>query len=361
MGNNIQEKLSRNRGFYEMQETDRPMLGCFIGGWEDLSRYSTTVHKFITPGIVSAEDIVQEAFIPMYDDFIANLDYDNDDFIRGVEPVNSIPWSEAALGCPVRFTGKNFWSSPMGRQKFEALMDSGKDPAENNLWIEKYGQFIDFLAARYPDYPIGQSITRGSLDMLCAALGDSEVILLSVLEPDFIERGLKYCEQILYKLCDVQTEHFPMYHGGYGMGYYLFWMDKPSFRLQQDGIALLNPTLYEELVHPSSVRLAKHAKSCVFHTHSTTNYIMDKLVENPYIDVVQVTKDAGSVPIEDMIKAMQVIQAAGKPVLFKGRLTYDEAIAISKNVDKRGLCLGVVTDTKESADGVMAMLKSIDW
>lgn len=357
----IAEKLRRNKVFYEMQDTDRPMLGCFIGGWEDLSRYSTTVHKFITPGIVSAEDIVPEAFVQMYDDFIPKLAYENDDFIRGVEPVNSIPWSEAALGCPVRFTGKNFWSAPMGREKFEELLDSGVDPAENNPWIEKYAQFLDFLTARYPDYPIGQSITRGSLDMLCAALGDSEVILLSLLEPDFVERGLKYCERILNKICDVQIEHFPKYHGGYGMGYYLFWMDKPSFRLQQDAIALMNPDIYESLIHPSSIRIASHAPGCVFHTHSTHNFIMDKLVQNPYIDVVQVTKDAGSVPVEDMIESMQVIQAAGKPVLFKGRLTYDEAIAISKNVDKRGLCLGVVTDTNETADETMAMLKSIDW
>ena len=111
----------------------------------------------------------------------------------------------------------------------------------------------------------------------------------------------------------------------------------------------------------SCLRIAGHAPACVFHTHSTTNFIMDKLVQNPYVDIVQVTKDAGTVPVGDMIRAMQTIQAAGKAVLFKGRLTYEEALEISRSVDKRGLCLGVVTDTNETADETMEMLRSINW
>ncbi len=355
------EKLERNRAFYEMKDVDRPLMGCYIGGWEDLSRYSTRVHEFIRPGYVSADDITPQAFIEMYDNFLPKNMYQNDDFVRGLEPVNSIPWSEAMLGCPIRFTGKNFWSGQIGVEQMDKMMDSGVDPAENNPWISKYAEFIKFLASRYPDQPIGQSITRGSLDMVCAAIGDQNAIIMAMTEPDHLDRMVKFCESILNKICDVQVELFPKYYGGYGMGYYCVWMHKPSVRIQQDAIALMNPDIYESIIHPSCVRLAKHAPGCVFHTHSTTNYIMDKLVQNEYIDIVQVTRDAGTVPIEDMIKAMKVIQAAGKPVLYKGRLTRDEAELLSREVDKRGLCLGIVTETNESADEIMAMLKDINW
>ncbi|MGI6028004.1 MAG: hypothetical protein ACOX81_01170 [Candidatus Heteroscillospira sp.] len=357
----IAEKLRRNKAFYEMQDVDRPLMGCYIGGWEGLSKYSNRVHEYITPGIVSADDITTEAFTEFYDNFLPKVSYENDDFVRCLEPVNPIPWSEAALGCPIRFTGQNFWTDHMGKEKFDALMDSGADISENNPWINKYVEFIEFLKARYPGYPVGQSIIRGSIDMLCAAIGDQEVIMNAMVEPEYIERGLRFCESILNKICDVQVEHFPKYHGGYGMGYYSVWMEKPSVRIQQDNIALMNPDIYEELIHPSCLRLAKHAPGCIFHTHATTHYVMDKLVQNPYLDIVQVSKDAGSVPIEEMIRAMKIIQKAGKPILFKGAINRDEAQAIADNIDKRGLCLGIVTDTNETADEVMDMLKSINW
>ena len=357
----MREKLERNRAFYEMKDVDRPLMGCYIGGWEDLSRYSTSVHEFINPGIVSADDITPKAFIEMYDNFLPKISYQNDDFVRGLEPVNSIPWSEAALGCPIRFTGKNFWSGQMGMDRLIELMDMDTDIAENNPWINKYVEFIRFLADRYPDYPIGQSITRGSLDMVCAAIGDQNAIILAMTDPELLDRAIKFCESILNKICDVQVENFPKYYGGYGMGYYCIWMHKPSVRIQQDAIALMNPEIYEKIIHPSCVRLAQHAPGCVFHTHSTTNFIMDKLVQNEYLDVVQVTRDAGSVPMNDMIKAMKIIQAAGKPVLFKGRITRDEAKQVSCELDKKGLCLGIVTENNDTADEIMAMLKSINW
>lgn len=361
MNDKIIEKIERNKAFVAMRDVDRPLMGCYVGGWEDLSKYSTNVHKFIKPGIVSADDITTTAFTEMYDNFLPKISYQNDDFIRCLEPVNPIPWSEAALGCSIRFTGKNFWSEHMGQERFDKLLAVGGSIAEDNPWIAKYAEFIDFLAERYPDYPVGQSITRGSVDMLCAAIGDQNVIISALTEPNYVERGLKLCESILNKICDVQVEHFPKYYGGYGMGYYAVWMEKPAVRIQQDAIALMNPDIYSELIHPSCIRLARHAPGCIFHTHATTNYIMDRLVQNPYLDIVQVTKDAGCVPMEDMIQAMQIIQASGKAVLYKGRITRDELELVRKNVDKRGLCLGIVTETNETADEIMAMMKSVNW
>ena len=357
----ILEKIERNKAFYEMRDTDRPLLGCYIGGWEGLSKYSTHVHEYIAPGLVTADDITTEAFTEFYDNFLPKISYENDDFVRCLEPVNPIPWSEAMLGCPVRFSGQNFWTDQMGKEAFDELMENDFPIEENNPWLNKYVEFIDFLKARYPGRPVGQSIIRGSIDMLCAALGHEEVIIDALEEPEYIDRGLKYCERILNKICDVQIEHFPKYYGGYGMGYYSIWMDRPSLRIQADNVALMNPKIYEDLIHPSCLRLAKHAPGCIFHTHSTSHFIMDKLVDNPWLDIVQVSKDAGDVPIAEMIRAMKIIQKAGKPILFKGAIGREEAQAIADNIDKRGLCLGVVTDTNETADGVMEMLTSINW
>ena len=361
MDDRIHEKIERNKAFIEKRDVDRPLIGCYIGGWEDLSKYTSNLNKFIRPGIVSADDITTDAFTEMYDNFLPKISYQNDDFVRCLEPVNPIPWSEAALGCKIRFTGKNFWTEHMGEEKFDKLLEVGSNIAENNPWINKYAEFIDFLAERYPGYPIGQSIIRGSLDMLCAAIGDQAVILSALSDPEYIERGLKLCESILNKICDVQIEHFPTYYGGYGMGYYSVWMDKPAIRIQQDAIALMNPEIYSNLIHPSCLRLAAHAPGCIFHTHATSNYIMDRLVQNSYLDIVQVSKDAGCVSMEDMIKAMQIIQDSGKAVLYKGRITKSELELVRKNVDKRGLCLGIVTETNETADEIMDMMKGVNW
>ena len=120
----ILAKIERNKAYYEMRDTDRPLLGCYIGGWEGLSKYSNRVHEYITPGIVDANDITTEAFTEFYDNFLPKISYENDDFVRCLEPVNPIPWSEAMLGCPIRFTGQNFWTEHMGKEKFDELMES---------------------------------------------------------------------------------------------------------------------------------------------------------------------------------------------------------------------------------------------
>lgn len=361
MSDKILEKIERNKVFTSMAETDRPLMGCYIGGWEDLSKYTKSLHTKIKPGIVTADDITTEAFTEMYDNFLPKISYKNDDFVRCLEPVNPIPWSEAALGCPIRFTGKNFWTEHIGQEAFDELVATKPDISKNNPWILKYVEFIEFLKERYPNVPVGQSILRGSLDMLCAAVGDQPIIINSMVEPEYVDTGLKYCETILNEICDEQTAHFPKYHGGYGMGFYSLWMDKPAVRIQQDNIALMNPTIYEELIHPSCLRLASHANGCIFHTHATTHYVMKELAANPHLDIVQVSRDAGAVPIESMIQAMQDVQAAGLPVLFKGKLDRNDLELISKKVDKRGLALGIVTDSNETADEAIELMKSINW
>lgn len=126
INHSIEAKIERHRAFLERSRTDRPLVGC-IQGWENISRYVQDTEAFWPEGKVKLKDFSSGRFLPMYRSYAATLD-ETDDLFRTLEPFPFFPWTEAAIGCPVMYTGKNFWSSPVEELK----TDHGFE-----RWIEK--------------------------------------------------------------------------------------------------------------------------------------------------------------------------------------------------------------------------------
>lgn len=243
MNEKIAQKIDRHRKFLRYGETDRPIVGFFIGGWEGLNRYSDNSENLFPKGLISYEDITTDKFYQIYKNYSKNLLYD-DDFVRTLEPVHLIPWAEAASGCPINFTGQNFWSEKIGFEKTKERIDNM--PISDNPWIKKYGEFIKFLACEFPDFAIGQSILRGPLDIMCALVGDSETIYNLYDEPEFIKKGLSVFADVFNEFIRVQNMYAPKYFGGYGgIGFYM-WTPGNVCRIQEDAMALITPTHYDE-------------------------------------------------------------------------------------------------------------------
>ncbi|MGE4284474.1 MAG: hypothetical protein AB7G87_12280 [Clostridia bacterium] len=358
MKERIAERIDRHRRFLKYGETDRPLVGFYVGGWEGLSRYSENSESLFPKGIISADDVTTDKFAEMYKNYARNLLYD-DDFVHTLDPVPSIPWIEAACGCPIKFTGKNFWSQQVGVEG--AKKSIAAMPIKDNPWIKKYGEFIKYLASEFPDYAIGQSILRGPLDVLCALAGDTEIIYGLYDEPEFVKEGLDVISNVFNEFISVQKEYTPKYHGGYGIGQFFMWAPGTVCRIQEDAMAIITPDHYDEYVYEADVKITSETEYSLYHVHATGMFIMDKIVRNKNLNIIQVSKDEGDTTLSDLIEGMETIQKAGMSVLIKGKFDKDDIDMMRKRLDRRALALGCVVDDHKAAQELKEYLVNVNW
>ena len=264
----------------------------------------------------------------MYKNYAKNLIYD-DDLVRTMDPLPSFPWAEAACGCPIVFTGKNIWSQKIGFEKTQKNLDSMQ--IAGNPWVEKYGEFIRYLASEFPDYAIGQSILRGPLDLLCAMVGDGETIYNLYDEPEFTKNALSKLSDVFNEFIRTQVQYTPEYYGGYGVGQYCMWTPGTVCRIQDDAMALIKPEHYDEYVYDADVKISSVTEYSLYHIHATGMFIMDKIVRNKNLSIIQVNKDVGDTKISDLIEGIKTIQNAGISVLIKGAFKEEDIDMIRKH------------------------------
>jgi len=375
MNKSRKEKIERHRAFLEREKTDRPLVG-LIRGWENLSRYVSDTETFFPKGNVAIGDISCDRFITMYQNYVNMID-DADDLFVTLEPLPFFPWTEAAMGCPVRYTGKNFWASPieqiMANNEYEKwdevifdenVPDSGEIdfektgevldlsgiPEKSKQWIAKYGEFLDSLCQNFAgNYPIGQSILRGPLDMAAAVFGDENMVYLFYDQPSLMKRFLTVATKIFLSFIEVQKDKTPAFEGGYVIGSYYIWTPGTCLRLQEDAMSLLSPELYRKFVHPCDCLIASAAEYSLFHLHSTGLHLLDFLLENEGIRIFQVSKDEG-VDLETILPGLRKIQEADRCLIVKGRLNGEDLQVIKKELDFRGLCVQAVVSTPNESE-----------
>ncbi len=350
------EKIERHLDFLS-RRNKKPLFGTILG-WENLSRYTDDPTSFFPLGETQIEEITCERFLPMYRRYAATLPND-DDLLRTLEPLPFFPWAEAAIGCGVTYTGKNFWSSPLnGSDEIEELIEKlrgelqriklttvndGTSMSSIHVWQTKYGDFIDFLTLHFGDrYPIGQTILRGPLDMAAAAFGDENLLYQCYDHPSLVHEFITLATDIFMTFVRVQFDRLPTYAGGYVIGTYYLWTPGCNLRLQEDAMALLSPELYREFVYAHDCAIAATADWALFHMHATGLHHLDSLLQNQSIKIIQVSKDEGidlSVILPHLIK----IQEAEKCLLVKGRMSHNDLQDIHRRLRPEGLCLQVVS------------------
>lgn len=357
MNKQIQQKIERHRAFLELKNVDRPMIGC-IRGWENLSRYTEDTESFFPVGAVNIRDLSCDRFLPMYQVYAMTLD-EPDDMFRTLEPLPFFPWTEAAIGCPIQYTGKNFWSSPLINFNSEIKSKKQGDilknlPETSQSWLDKYSEFIDFLIDHFGDrYPIGQSILRGPLDMAAAAFGDENLLYQFFDQPELIKEFLAKATEIFLSFIDVQKQKLQPLNDGYVIGTYYIWTPGKNIRLQEDAMAMLSPDIYWQFVHPLDCQIASSADYTLFHLHATGLHLLDFILQNEGIKIVQVSKDEG-VPLEKILTNLQRIQEREKCLLLKGRFNQQELQLIKTRLDFRGLCVQAVVLNEEEAKKVIS-------
>lgn len=351
------QKIESHRKFLNRQNVDRPMIGC-IRGWENLSRYTDETESFFPVGAVNIRDLSCDRFLPVYQAYAMTLD-EPDDIFRTLEPLPFFPWTEAAIGCPVNYTGKNFWSSSLIDLKSESeskkLIDMmQRIPEQSQPLLKTYGEFLDFLIEHFGDrHPIGQSILRGPLDMAAAAFGDENLLYQFFDQPELIKEFLSIAAEIFLSFINVQNQKLQPLNDGYVIGTYYIWTPGKNIRLQEDAMAMLSPDLYREFIHPLDCQIASSAEYTLFHLHATGLHLLDFILQNEGITIVQVSKDEG-VQLKAILSNLQKIQDHEKCLLLKGRFSHDELEVIGSALDVRGLVIQAVVLNPQEAEDILS-------
>ena len=341
-------KIERHRNFLDRGRTDRPLVGCILG-WESLSRYVPNTEALLPKGLVDIADLSWERFLPVCRSYTQPPTAE-DDLFRTVEPLPFFPWIEAAGGCPIRFTGQNFWSGPQTPPPGAGALRN----RDFHPWIQKYGEYLSHLACSFADrHPLGQSILRGPLDLAAALFGDEKMVYLFFDDPGLMEGVLDFGTRIFLAYLEMHQARAPLHGGGRVIGQYYIWTPGTCLRLQEDAMALISPDLYKTFVDPRDRLIAAVADTSLFHLHSTGLHCLDCLLANEGIDILQVSKDEG-VELSRILGSLRRIQEAGRCLILKGKFSRGDLDIIKRDLDYRGLCIQAVVKSPEEADAVQS-------
>jgi hypothetical protein len=349
----LHEKIKKYNSFWSAAEVERPVVGFSLGGWFPLQSY-TAMHKLRGKGRLSPDQIRPEEFLPDYDRIVAQWEGVDDDVIRGVAPIPPFPWLEAMLGSLVQVGEESIWAEEGG---FDYADISKIDWSRENPWRRKYLEFVRTLKDHFGKrMPVGQPILRGVSDMIAALRATSKMIYDLYDFPEEYKTLGKLCTDLLISLIVKQQHLTGPFAGGYFIEQFSLWAPEPIIRMQEDASALFSPGLYEKLLQEEDRRQASAFPYSLIHLHSSSLFLLDRILDVKEIDCFQINKDAAAA-IPEEIPYFKMVQKKGRRLLIRGKLTLEDLALLRKSLSPRGLYLQTVVETPKEIQGLKEFFK----
>lgn len=301
----LEGKTDRYRRFWTRSPVERPLIGFSVGGWFPLQSYRA-MQKLRGEPILRPDDLHPEEFLPDYEGIVALWDGLEDDMIRGLAPLPPFPWLEAMLGCRVQIGNESVWAEEGG---FEYANLGRIDFSDGNPWRRKYLEFVTLLRERFGSrIPVGQPILRGPSDMIAALRGSSEMIFDLYDHPQDFQRLAESCTEFSIGLVRAQHAITGPFAGGFLIEQLGLWAPDRLARLQEDSSALFSPDLYTSLLQPHDRRMAEAFPYSAIHLHSSSLFLLDRILEVESLRCIQINKDVGNTAIPEMLPCLQMVQ-----------------------------------------------------
>lgn len=344
---NDPSKADRYRKWWNRAPVPRPLVGFSLLSWFPLDEFSVSrawpKGEELTPGMVHPEEFLDE-----WEEHIREGEYLDDDLIRGVSPTQAIFWCCGTLGCTMRVMPGNIVAEDQSLEWDDVL---GRKLDLDHPWFRKYLEFIDALVARSAGrYPVSHSTLVGPLDYAVALRGHEQTVIDMMEEPENAARLLEEMGDAFLAFTKTAWSRIPTFLGGYYDAQYRIWSPGTIARLQEDAIAVLSPTLYEEFVQPVDRRVASQFDNCFMHLHATSMIVLDELLAVEQIKAFEINHDVGGPPIEWLIPHLQKVQAAGRPMILRGDFTTEEVRKLMDSLDPVGLYIYILVKDRAEAD-----------
>ncbi len=356
-----QEKIDSYQKFWKREPVRRPLVGFDAGGYFPLRHFKSL--QLLQPG----EELVPRHirpgdFVDDYERLYEQSQRIDDDFIWGVSPLTAFPWMEAMLGCPAQLAEESIWAVER-HADWEELESISID--DDNPWLRKYLEFLQVLTHHAAGrYPVGQPIFRGVTDIIGALRGHDQALIDGMESPERIRSLGAKCASALVSVLKRQFEIVQPFMGGYVVEQYGLWAPDRIARLQEDASSIYSPDMYVDLIQESDRFIASSFPLSIIHLHSSSLFIIDAFLEIGEIDVFQVNRDVGGMELDEMMPALQKIQASNRSLVLRGSLTPDDLRLAEARLEPTGLLIQIVVDqpaeTKELRELIDTLWKQGD-
>lgn len=345
----IQERCKRYQAFWRSAPVERPLIGFSLGGWFPFQHY-TAMQKFSGLARLKAEDLHPEEFFADYDRLVATFDQVEDDVVRAISPLPFLPWLEAMLGAPVEVSQESVWAREGG---FEFVDVDRLDFSSENPWRRTYLEFVAALANRYRNrVPVGLPILRGVSDLIACLRGSQHMVFDLHDHPDEVKRLARKCTDFIIGLVQDQQKITGPFAGGYTIEAYSLWAPDKIIRIQEDASALFSPDLYEEFLRRENEAQASAFPYSLIHLHSSSLFLLDRILNVKPLNCIQINKDVGGTEIEWELPYFKMVQHRGRRLLVRGKLTREDLELLRRNLSPRGLYVQIVVEKPEETEAL---------
>jgi hypothetical protein len=249
------------------------------------------------------------------------------------------------LGCRVQIGDESVWAEEGG---FEYADLPRIDFSDGNPWRRKYLDFVRLLKEHFGDrVPVGQPILRGPSDMIAAMRGSSEMIFDLYDRPKDFLRLAESCTEFASGLVRAQHAITGPFAGGYLIEQLGLWAPDRLARLQEDSSALFSPQLYTALLQPWDRRMAEAFPYSAIHLHSSSLFLLDRILDVEALRCIQINKDVGNAAIAEMMPCFKVVQERKRSLLIRGKLDLEDLALLRQNLSPDGLYLQIVVEKAE--------------
>jgi hypothetical protein len=185
--------------------------------------------------------------------------------------------------------------------------------------------------------PVVQTLMRGPLDMMAAAVGHETMVDLCVGHPKLATEFLLGCADLFIAMARAHLRLRPTYRDGdvsYGI-----WSSLPVIRTQLDNAVLLSPSLYRQVVLPADLVIFRAFERTIMHVHSGCLHILEELLQVPELTAIQVSIDHPGGPLASEILDSLLRAKERKPLIVTGPAADREADQLRTALGAAGVAL----------------------
>ena len=338
-------KIEGYKKFWRREPVKRPLIGFSLKSWFPLDEYSTSA-AWPKDAELIPDMILPAEFLEDQEKLLREGETMDDDILRGASPSQAVFWGEGTLGSSMRVLPGNVVAIEQNLS-WEEAEKRGFDP--ESPWFRKYIEFIDVLVERAKGrYPISHGTLCGPYDYVINLRGHEQSVIDLMMDGDRTYVLLKRMGDFFVRITQEAWKRIPLFHGGYFDAQYSLWSPGTIIRMQEDGVAVLSPHLYEQYLKPVDRKMASFFESSFIHLHATSMFVLEYMLQISEIRCYEINNDVSGPPLDTMVPYFQMVQRAEKPLLIRGSFTEDELRLLLDSLEPNGLYLYImVTEMKE--------------
>ena len=353
----LEAAIARNLAFWRGEQTERPLVGVYLGGYEQDDIYLVAQDG----DRLQPQQLTPERFIDLFTGRCKAAEQLDQDLIRPLAPLYCVPWLEAILGCSLRVDARACWAEPLlpAEEPLESLQG-----ALSAAWQAAAVAFVRALVGESYGVPTGTGrfpvaglFLRGPADVIAALVGTERMCYEFYDHPQQIHRLARLCAEAWIATSQMICHQIPAYRDGYvDPGRWLYAPGQIAYS-SEDTASILSAKLYREFFLPYNQVIASAFPYGYIHRHSVSAHHITALLDLETEWAIEVTMDPTGPSVAEMLPIFRQIQDRGRRLIVFGLNSEADVVKLVSALSPRGLCVTVQADTEEQAAALLAAAK----